>query len=128
MAFAKAKTELINFLKHASKSEAHLYSFKLPLMSNEDGHKFIHRMRVELSRFRDVIQSQGKQLRPFKMMFVTMQHTQTNTEITLRYRNTVDAKTLKDVDDVFDVVSTGSTIINERAARDLPAQPLNLKL
>lgn len=125
MAFAKAKTELIAFLRQAPKDPALKYTFKVPLMSHDDAIKFVHRMRVELSRFRTDIQLQGKALRPFKMLIDKIEDNNTFTYITLQYKNTVGKKILADVNEIFDVISTGGRLINEREARNLPSKPLN---
>ncbi len=124
MAFAKAKSELIEFLKHAPKSKDRQYEITMPLMSEEDAQKFVHRMRVELCRFRTDVELQGKTIRPFKMLIESIKHENINTLIVLRYRDTTDKKILKDIDDVFDVISTGSKLLNEEATSNFPAKPL----
>ena len=128
MPFAKPKTaknELIAFLRQVQKTKTHEYIVELPLMTDKDAKDFVHRMRVELSRFRTTIQLQSKQVRPFKMLLQEIIHSSDKTNITLLYRDTVDDKTLKDVDEIFSIISTGSNMINEKDARDLPSKPLH---
>lgn len=120
MAFAEPKQQVINFLKKAPSASDKCYIIELSLISHDDAEAFIHRMRVELSRLRDYIKIKGQQIRPFKMLKENIENKNGKTFIKLRYKNSVDEKTLDEINEVFDTLSTGSPMINEKKARNLP--------
>ena len=122
--YARAKQEIINFLNKAPKDENKLYAFVLPLQSKKEAGKFIHRMRVELSRLRDEFKKQGIQLRPFKVMLKGITNTDTSTTITLRYQDSNCAVALEDINNLFDILATKSHTIDENKARG--KTPINL--
>jgi len=117
--YARAKQEIINFLQQAPKASNKIYTFSLACSSEKMARIFIHKMRVELSRLREEIQDQGKQCRPFKMFINKIEPVAVNvSRISLRYHDSNCAKVVEDVNNLFDVLSTGSNIIDEDEIRN----------
>lgn len=61
-----AKRILLHMLQTTQDNEE--YKFQWPA---EDAHRMVHRMRVELSRFRKKLKDRGKVVRKFKMMHIS---------------------------------------------------------
>jgi len=62
-----AKQRLIEFLRAARTQPDTPFTFTLD-MQPHDAKVYIHRMRVELGRFRSALQERGERLRRFKML------------------------------------------------------------
>ncbi len=92
-----AREELIKFLTSAPKAENKCYIVILTLTTQVNADAFIHRMRVELSRFRTALINDNKQLKPFKLMVKKINYIQAlnETQITLRYKTTSDKKNFR---------------------------------
>ncbi len=61
------KQKLIEFLKNSVAEEAYLLVIPVPVSEAE---AFIHRMRVELSRFREKVRDRGRVPKTFKMLYI----------------------------------------------------------
>lgn len=60
------KRKLINFLQNAKEDED--YTFRVDI-SPDEAINFVHRMRVELSRFREKVRERDRTPKHFKMLF-----------------------------------------------------------
>ena len=120
-----AKEALIEFLRHAPKADDRCHTISLPAgTSAPSANVYLHRMRVELSRFRDYYRMLGKQTHPFKMKCVDITCNTDATLLKLEFRDTVSPRVLRDVNEIFDILTTGADTVDERELRDLPKQPL----
>ena len=103
----------VGFIKHKGDED---YSFAIPAESVLDGERFVQRMRVELSRMRTYVRSQGMSVKPFRMKLVGIEFfqedrsdgmvTPAHCKITLR-KDAPDAQIARDVADVFSDLSDG---------------------
>lgn len=102
-----AKLETINFIRIPLESE-HEFFVK---GSVEDAKSFVHQMRVELSRFRDMIKQQGKVPRHFKMLLVsvTAQPELSGCNVVLK-KTTSSHDFSNELEDVFQNLSGGDMI------------------
>lgn len=104
-----AKLMIINFLR--STREETDFKFKLR-GDSEDAHKFIHRMRVELSRMRDVVKNSGRVPKEFKMIVAdVLFDLGTNTTIiTLQKQEGKVEQIAEEVDEIFEDIAGGAII------------------
>lgn len=89
--------------------------------------KYVHRMRVALTRFRNRIKNRGRQIIPFRLRVRQMEVTGPNnsqTRIHLRYEITVSSEMQDDIAKIFEVVGTNHGTIDHKTARGLPPQPI----
>jgi len=61
------KQKLIEFLKNSVAEKEYLLILPVPV---EGAEAFIHRMRVELSRFREKVRDRGRVPKSFKMLYI----------------------------------------------------------
>jgi len=117
-----AKARLIDFLKSARAAPDKPYTFTLD-MPPENAKMYIHRMRVELTRFRAALKEQGARIKPFKMLVqeVLQDSLEPNrTHVTMLYQtNGKMSRLQRDISDVFELVAT-----NER---QIPVEVRNVK-
>lgn len=105
-----AKQRLIEFLRAARTQPDTPFTFTLD-MQPHDAKVYIHRMRVELGRFRSALQERGERLRRFKMLvreIIPDSLEPNKTHVTLQYylhgsRTKLD----NDISEVFELVATG---------------------
>lgn len=114
-----AKQQVITFLKTAPREKDRCFTFTLENTNETQAKEYIHRMRVELSRLRANLRDRGKQLRAFKMLLEDMKAENGNVIVTLRFAESVSERMSKDLSSIFNVISTGDNIVNEREARGL---------
>lgn len=115
-----AKLRLIEFLKTAPKSQTKTFEFVLENTTEPAAKDYIHRMRVELSRFRSALREEGKQLRPFRMLLEELTSVDNGVKIKLLYSDSPSSnRALRHVSEIFDVISTGDDTIDEKEARGL---------
>jgi hypothetical protein len=76
-----AKMQMIDFLQNTNPGES--YSF---FVLHGEAEKFIHRMRVELSRFRNVVKYKyNRRIKPFKVIVLSVEQVDpVLDEVTLR--------------------------------------------
>jgi len=120
-----AKERLIDFLKKAPRAEGGTYTFAVH-GDKEEASAYVHRMRVELSRFRNKLRERNRQVRPFKMLLQSIEPHYQNTDgaarsykVTLQFQQSNTDHISRELSEVFDVVSTGDGTIDEKQARGL---------
>ncbi len=98
---------LIKFLKESTLDEDYTFEKNIDIVLAQD---FVHRMRVELSRLRDLARKMDKVPKHFKMLFIKAEPLgDGKCSITLRKSlsaNNVD----NEVNDILDMVSIGEKI------------------
>lgn len=101
------KRKLVNFLQNAELDKDFEFAVDIPI---EEALQFVHRMRVELSRFRDKVRKQSRTPKHFKMLYIKSDEKGTQKcTITLKKslsRNDVS----EELDSIFDVVAGGPKI------------------
>ena len=81
-----AKSRLIDFIQTGEMDKDYIFSIEGDAIKAE---AFVQQMRVELSRFRNIVKSQGKEPRNFKVLLIAVDEYQDEqnvlrTRITLR--------------------------------------------
>lgn len=104
-----AKLQMIEFIK-ATKEQP---DFTFRLRGNaEDAKKFVHRMRVELSRMRDAVKESGRVPKEFKVLthIVDFDPMEGITTITLRKVEGKSVQIAEEVHEIFDDIAGGAII------------------
>lgn len=74
---SEPKQKVIEFVKHTHvdpvNKSASLFKFAIH-GTTEDAKRFVHRMRVELSRLRELVRQQNREPREFKMLALEYTH------------------------------------------------------
>lgn len=65
-----AKARVIDFVKTTGLGEQYSFEFE---GSESDARKYVHNMRVHLSRMRDIVRSAGGTVLPFKMKLISIE-------------------------------------------------------
>ncbi len=106
---SQAKLMIINFLR--STREDTEFKFKLH-GDTEDANKFIHRMRVELSRMRDVVKDAGRVPKEFKMIVVAVDFSAaTNTSaVTLQKVEGKVEQIAEEINEIFEDLAGGAIL------------------
>lgn len=106
---SQAKLMIINFLR--STREDAIFKFKLG-GDTEAANKFIHRMRVELSRMRDIVKDTGRVPKEFKMIVVDVTFAiATNTSvITLQKVEGKVEAIAEEINEIFDDIAGGAVL------------------
>ena len=104
---SQAKLMMIKFIKATVNDP--LFSFRLR-GDEEDAKKFVHRMRVELSRMRDIVKESGRMPKEFKVLTDSIEHNPMDgiTLITLRKSVGANAAIAEDLDEIFDEIAGGN--------------------
>ena len=119
----RAKEQLKRFLRHVMETPDVPYTFEL-MCTPHDAHTYVHRMRVELTRFRAHIRNSGKQIIPFKMLLRSIeQDALGNCHITLLYHLDVDGKLSEEVSEIFSAIAVDRSTLDYKEARGLPPEP-----
>ena len=101
-----AKLQVIHFVKNAVVGEDYVFEIK---GTQRDAERFVHRMRVELSRLRNEVKRRQRIPRPFKMLLHSINVMGVHQQVTLR--KTIDANDVSsDVDEIFDDIAGGKQI------------------
>ncbi len=101
------KKKLINFLQNAELDKDYSFDVNIPLDKALD---FVHRMRVELSRFREKVRARKRVPKHFKMLYVgAVAKGNNNCTITLK-RSLSGHDVSGAIDDIFDEVAGGEKI------------------
>lgn len=100
---------IINFLR--STRENAQFQFKLQ-GDTEAANKFIHRMRVELSRMRDIVKDSGRVPKEFKMIVDSVIFAPgTNTSIiTLQKQEGKQEAIAEEINEIFDDIAGGAIL------------------
>lgn len=103
------KRKLILFLQNAKEDEDYVFEVNIP---EEDALNFVHRMRVELSRFREKVRERDRTPKHFKMLFkgaIQIGDNEDWCKITLR-RSLSGHDVSNVLDDIFDEVAGGKKL------------------
>jgi len=103
------KRKLIFFLKEAKEDKDFSFDVNVP---PEDALNFVHRMRVELSRFREKVRARDRTPKHFKMLFIKVEpikDDKNKCKITLR-RSQSGHDVSNVVDDIFEQVAGGKKL------------------
>jgi hypothetical protein len=112
---SQAKQMMINFLKGTRETS----EFKFKLVGDDaDAKKFVHRMRVELSRMRDTVKDSGRVPKEFKMRLVSIEigvesamgKAITKATVTLQKQEGKAEAIAEEMNDIFDDLAGGSVI------------------
>lgn len=100
---------MINFIK-ATKEQKE-FSFRLR-GNEEDARKFVHRMRVELSRMRDAVKESGRVPKEFKVLTHSIDFDKMEgiTTITLQKVEGKSVQIAEEVHEIFDDLAGGAII------------------
>lgn len=106
-----AKLQLIEFIRH-SKPEMP-YRFRV-LGNTAIADKFVHQMRVELSRMRETLRARNIVPKAFKLMLDEIQYDPVKDEctITIRQTNTASSAVHSDIDEILDTIAGGKKVDN----------------
>ncbi len=99
--------KLIDFLKNAEFDKPYIF---IAPVNIKDAEKFVHKMRVQLSRYRNRVREKGRIPRHFKVLFkdaVNIDHTHCN--ITL-IKSLSSHDVSHDIKEVFDELDGGDVI------------------
>ena len=101
-----AKIQMIDFIRQSKLDVPYEFTLK---GSKADAERFVHRMRVELSRMRDLVKLQGRTPKHFKMMFKEIIVEGDKTRIVLI--KTESARNVdNEVDDILEQIGGGMQI------------------
>ncbi len=103
------KRKLIAFLTDAKEGEDYIFDVDIPV---DDALNFVHRMRVELSRFREKVRARKRLPKHFKMLFIkaeSIEGIKNKCRITLR-RSLSGHDVSNVIDDIFEEVAGGKKL------------------
>ena len=107
-AVQKSPKELLKqFLLESQEDEPYMFTLQ---GSSSIGHSFIHKMRVELSRYRAKVRKKGLVVKRFKIFTVSIEEHNGHCEITLirTMKSSIDGLATEIIDDdLLDVLSHG---------------------
>lgn len=109
---SEAKLKLIEFIRYYSKEDSEEKpAFQFIINGTKgDAAAFVHRMRVELSRMRQLVRDRGRAPRPFRMRLGEIKTVGfRKNQIFLTKDNGV-IEIAKEVDEIFDEVAGGDLI------------------
>lgn len=103
------KQKLIEFLQNSVAEEA--FTLVIP-SSAKDAATFIHRMRVELSRFREQVRNRGRVPRAFKMLYIKTETKaiNENTCSVVLMKSTSGHAVDAEIDAIFEQVAGGTML------------------
>lgn len=102
-----AKRKLFEFLKHTKMGDDFVFTHE---GTEDQARKFVHRMRVELARLRDVAKERNIVPKHFKMLLRGIKVVDSGScEITLT-KATSRLDVSNEIDEVFDVIGGGARI------------------
>lgn len=101
------KRKLINFLKNAVLDEDYSFPVDIP---NDEAINFVHRMRVELSRFREKVKRSNRTPKSFKMLLIgSVKNGDNKCIITLR-KSQSSHDVSNEIDEIFDTIAGGKQL------------------
>ena len=98
------KRKLINFLQNAELDKNFNFTVDIPV---EEALNFVHRMRVELSRFRDKVRKQARTPKHFKMLYIKAEESGTEKCIITLKKSMSRNDVSEELDSIFDIVAGG---------------------
>ncbi len=98
------KRKLVNFLQNAEFDKDYNFTVDIPV---EEALNFVHRMRVELSRFRDKVRKQDRIPKHFKMLYVGAIESGTEKCVITLKKSMSRNDVSEELDSIFDVVAGG---------------------
>ena len=103
---SQAKLMMISFLRGTR--ETNVFQFRIR-GDKDDARKFVHRMRVELSRMRDTVKDTGKVPKEFKVLLddVDFDAMEGITTIFLRKADGTTTVIAEEVHEIFDDIAGG---------------------
>ena len=103
------KQKLIEFLKNSVAEEGYLLTLPVPVSEAE---AFIHRMRVELSRFREKVRERGRVPKTFKMLYLKTETQAIDVETcgVILMKSTSGHAVDAEIDAIFDQVAGGKVL------------------
>jgi len=135
----KAKDRVKDFLRNAPKAPDKRYRFTVH-GSEGDAHKYVHRMRVELSRLRAAIKRRGLQIKSFKMRIEAIEaieqleasgHDRDNgkqTRVVLVFEESNTDALAAELSSIFDLVSPGHRLIDDGYATPIKKQGVKINV
>lgn len=104
-----AKNKLVDMLVTLKDSDEG--EFVLSVDGNaQDAEKFVHRMRVELSRFRKLNAQNNRMNKPFKILMVNCEEHQNGTTTVVLKKSMKGVDVFEGVAEVFDVIGLGGKV------------------
>ena len=106
---SQPKQMMIRFIKETIKKQ----DFTFRLRGDEsDAKRFVHRMRVELSRMRDTVKESGRVPKEFKVLLHDVVHEPMEgvTTIVLRKSEGKTVQIAEEVNEIFDDIAGGERI------------------
>ena len=106
---SKPKLQVIEFLKETREMDE--YSF-VHYGTETEARSFIHRMRVELSRMRDVVREAGRVPREFKMLVVELEYdaVKNQTLVKLRKADGPNTAIAEEINEIFNDIAAGEAL------------------
>jgi len=102
-----AKKQLITFLKESVLDQDYTFEIDVDILMAQD---FVHRMRVELSRLRDLARKRDKVPKHFKMLYINSESSGDG-KCSITVRKTLSANNVdNEVNDILDMVSSGEKL------------------
>jgi len=101
------KRKLISFLQEAEMDVNFEFSIAIPAA---EALTFLHRMRVELSRFRTKVRNRKRVPKHFKMLYVNVRSTGDNSCIMTLKKSLSSTDVSEELDEIFDAVAGGKQI------------------
>lgn len=125
----KPKDQIINMLQHVKTTGECFYTFDIPLGPDTPRialeaavQNYIQRMRVELSRMRKAVKRRNQQLKRFSILRKSVVPVTGGARVTLEYREG-ETKLYSELSEIFDLVSTGERLLDDKELRGLPKEP-----
>lgn len=107
MAKSPAKIEVIKFVKETTMEDFYTFNFRGSL---DDAKRFVHRMRVELSRMRDYVKSRGMSVKHFKMILIEYEEIEAGKRVKITLKKTQSARNVdNEIDEIMPAISGGHT-------------------
>ena len=106
---SQAKLMMIKFLRDTREQAD--FTFRIR-GDREDARRFVHRMRVELSRMRDTVKDSGKVPKEFKVLCedITFDAMEVISTITLKKAEGNVVRIAEEVNEIFDELAGGAKI------------------
>lgn len=105
-----AKQKVVDFITNTNPGENELFVFSFR-GNQEQAEKFVHQMRVELSRMRQYVREQGRSVKAWKMILEGVEVVDDlNCKITLRRTISLSQQIANDVSDILEELDGGRNL------------------
>ncbi len=101
------KRKLVSFLQEAEMDVDFKFSVAIPA---SEALTFVHRMRVELSRFRTKVRNRKRVPKHFKMLYIGVKETGKNSCIITLKKSLSSNDVSEELDEIFDKVAGGKSL------------------